>query len=288
MSEVTLRVGDARELLDDLDDESIQLTVTSPPYNVGIDYGDGVDDRTTLDDWTALIEDVFEELFRVTKPDGKVAVNVGGSFTTSDEAGRYQRIKLDEHVTRIARDVGFDVFDEYLWIKNQYQSDRGSGTIFGSYPYPTNFMASQRHEYVLVFRKWVSEDYHATRDRPEEDIQEESRLPKHTWREYTQSVWEFPGVQDKSVHPAPFPRELPRRLIRLYSFVGDTVLDPFVGSGTTPAAAKRWNRSAIGFDVSDEYIQAARERLEQTTLGEASDEHPQRTLVETDGGRTEF
>lgn len=261
----TLFHADCRDVLPELPDESVQLTVTSPPYNIQKDYGD-YDDGKPIDAWRELVRDVFEELFRVTKPDGKVCINVGFSTGETDEEGRFYRIPLNSHIINIAQDVGFDLFDEYLWVKNTFAS-HGGGALYGSYPYPTNLMANQQHEYILVFRKWVSDDYYSTREIPEKGTtrREQSALDKETWREYTQSVWEIKPVQPKNIavdHQAMFPVEIPRRLTKLYSFIGDTVLDPFVGTGTTALAAADENRQFIGIEQNREFLEVAEQRFD--------------------------
>jgi len=265
VSSDTLCVGDCRELLAEVPSESVQLTVTSPPYNIGKDYSAGYDDDGAIGEWQLMMEDVFEELFRVTKPDGKVVINVGKSFADSDEHGRFEFFPLASYVKQIALDVGFDFWDEVIWNKSSFQS-RGGGALMGSYPYPSNLMVTQTHEHVLVFRKWVNESYHRQREIPslETEKRERSALTKERWRELTQSIWTFDGVRQSSLdvdHSAVFPEELAKRPIQLYSFYGDTVLDPFVGTGTTAVAAKRAGREYIGFDVSEEYIDYAQNRV---------------------------
>lgn len=261
-----LEVGDCRDLIEELDSESVQLSVFSPPYNIGKDY-DEYDDRIDQGEWKALMRSVFEELYRVCKVDGKVAVNIGKSFAESDVEGRFHFYPLAAWVKEIARDVGFDMWDEYLWDKRGFAS-RGGGALMGSYPYPSNFMASQRHEHVLVFRKWEP-GMERKRDLPPMGTPERelSALTKERWRELTQSLWEIETVTQSNFpidHGAVYPVELPRRLIQLYSFYGDTVLDPFVGSGTTAVAAKQCGRECIGFDVDSEYIEHARQRVKET------------------------
>lgn len=275
-----LLCGDARDILPQLPDESVQLTVTSPPYNIGKNY-EGYDDRQPLPEWKELMRDVFEELFRLTAPDGKVCINVGVSFGQTDVDGRYFRIPLNRHIIDIAQDVGFDLFDEYIWVKPSFAS-HGGGALFGSYPYPTNFMANQQHEYVLVFRKWVSEHYHETRDIPAKGTskREESKLTKDEWREFTKSVWEIPPAKPSKFgfdHPAMFPVALPERLVRLYSFVDDVVLDPFIGTGATAIAAEETDRAFVGIDQNEEYIDVAEKRLSGTL--------PRRTRDVTKGAR---
>lgn len=260
-----LLVGDARSRLTEVPDESIQLTVTSPPYNLGMDYEDGDGDRRSITKWRALMTDVITELFRVTSPDGKVCINVAASFD-SDHGGRYRRVPLRAHIVELCREAGFDFFDEFVWIKHQYDT-HGDGALLGSYPYPTNVPVSQRHEYILIFRKYVSEEYHSRRDIPDTDDERRiaSKLTADEWRKYAQSVWELPESSPDvdTEHPATFPLELPRRLIALYSFAGDLVIDPFVGTGTTAVAAKQSGRDYIGIDRSKSYVETARERVSQ-------------------------
>lgn len=260
-------MGDAGSRLSELPNESVQLTVTSPPYNLGKDYEEEGDDRRPIAEWRELMNDVIRELFRVTAPDGKVCINVAASFD-SEADGRYRRVPLRRHVMELCRDAGFDFLDEFVWIKDQYTT-HGDGDLLGSYPYPTNVPVNQRHEYILVFRKYVSEEYHERRDLPPVDSErrEASKLTNDEWRNYAQSVWELPRPSPdvETDHPAVFPLELPRRLIALYSFAGDLVLDPFVGTGTTAVAAKQTGRDYIGVDQNQTYIDTARRRLDKST-----------------------
>ena len=260
----TIYRADCRSFLPKMDAESVQLTVTSPPYNIGKDYGTH-DDDLSLGEWRDLIEETLDELFRVTVPDGKVCINVGFSTPDASETGRYFRIPLRTHIVSAAVDAGFDFFDEYVWVKNTFAS-HGGGTLFGSYPHPTNLMANQKHEYILVFRKWVSEDYHGSRELPptDSDRRERSELDVETWREYTQSVWEIDPAAPSQLgidHGAMFPVEVPRRLIEMYSFADDLVLDPFIGTGTTAVAARECDRRYIGIERQQGFADAARARL---------------------------
>jgi len=268
--------GDSRDLLTKLPSESVQLTVTSPPYNIGKDYSAGYDDDGPIAEWRLMMEDVMEELFRVTKPDGKVVINVGKSFANSDEHGRFEFFPLASYVKEIALSVGFDFWDEIIWNKSSFQS-RGGGALMGSYPYPSNLMVTQTHEHILVFRKWVSDSYHSQREIPplDTDPREQSALTKERWRELTQSIWTFNGVRQSSLdvdHSATYPEELPKRAIQLYSFHGDTVCDPFVGTGTTAVAAKRAGRGYIGFDVSTKYIEHAQKRVADVDFDVSTEE----------------
>lgn len=256
--------GDSRDVLGDIEDESVQLTVTSPPYNIGKDYGEYDDDKS-LAEWRQMIRDVFAEVFRVTKPDGKLVVNIGSSFPAESD-GRFEFYPLVAYVKQIVTDIGFDFWDEIIWNKRGFAS-RGGGALMGSYPYPTNFMVTQQHEHILVFRKYVSDEYHATRELPPLGTpkREESALTKERWKECTTSIWEFSGVRQSAMptdHTAVYPEEIPKRAIQLYSFVGDTVLDPFAGLGTTGVAAKKAGREYIGIEQDADYHEYAVDRID--------------------------
>lgn len=263
--------GDAVALLSDVQTESVQLACFSPPYNIGKLYGDYGDD-VPIQQWYSLLTGVFHELFRALKPDGKVVVNIGKSFSKSDDAGRFFFYPLEAYVKNIALDAGFDFWDEAIWQKRGFHN-RGGGALMGSYPDPSNMMITQTHEHVLVFRKWVSQSYFDTRELPPVDStrRKESKLTKDRWRELTQSNWDIETVRQSGLdieHAAVFPEELPKRAVQLYSFKGDTVLDPFVGTGTTAVAAKRAGRHYIGLDANPEYIGYAKCRLSETEFDE--------------------
>jgi len=279
----SLVVGDCRDVLREMESESVQLTVTSPPYNIGKEYGAGYDDGGPIAQWKAMMQDVMEQLFRVTKPDGKVVINIGKSYSDSDEDGRFFFYPLAAWVKTIAHDVGFDFWDEVIWNKQGFQS-RGGGALMGSYPYPSNLMVTQTHEHVLVFRKWVNDAYHKSRTIPPKGTakRERSALTKERWRTLTQSVWEYNGVEQSSFpidHGAVFPVETPRRAIQLYSFVGDTVLDPFAGAGTTAVAAKECDREYIGVEMNEEYVDFARDRVGDVERG-SFPEHRENAMKE--------
>ncbi|WP_363463697.1 DNA-methyltransferase [Halogeometricum borinquense] len=245
-------------------DESVDLVITSPPYHVSgftcrPDYSD-YDDSQGIDEWEALMEEVFSELFRVTKPDAKVCMVLGTS-KSSDE--RFRQHRLAAHAYNLGRNAGFDYLDGVVWTKNNFANAGGRDRpLFGSYPYPTNMLITQNHEQILVFRKWIDEEYYSNREIPKKgsETRESSRLEKEEWREYAQSHWEIEPVKNGK-HPAQFPVELATRLIKLYSFTGDTVLDPFCGAGTTAVAAVQEGRHYCGYDLSAEYCELARERI---------------------------
>jgi len=212
------------------------------------------------------MQDVFEQLFRSIKPDGKVVVNIGKSFAKTEDADRFMFYPLVSYLKEIAKNAGFDMWDEIIWEKRGF-SGRGGGALMGSYPSPSNLMVTQTHEHIIVFRKWANEDYFESRDLPDPEStkRKKSKLTKSRWREITKSIWDIEPVTQSNRdvdHNAIYPEEIPKRLIQLYSFVGDTVLDPFIGTGTTAVAAKKADRDYIGFDTSKDFIDHAEKRVD--------------------------
>lgn len=255
--------GDARKVLQEIPAESVHLTVTSPPYNLGIDYGEGLDDEKSIQEWTALIERVVEEAYRVTVPDGKFCVVIGCSFGKSDHDNRYKRVSLRHRVIEHALSAGFEFLDEVVWYKNQF-STHGHKALLGSYPDPPNLPISQQHEYILILRKPLSSPNEKRPDIPptQSKRRERSKLRREDWRKWTQSIWRIEAERDDDKHRASFPVEIPRRLIRLYTFAEDVVLDPFIGTGTTAVAARRTGRHYLGIEQNHDRVSAARDRVE--------------------------
>ncbi len=253
--------GDARDL-SAIPDSSIDLVVTSPPYyRTFSDEQDGEDSvNIDIEAWTELIAETLDELYRVTKPDAKVCVVVGTAKTSSDD--RTRQFDLSAHTYTHAIEAGFDFVDQIVWQKPTYGEGGGERPLFGSYPYPPNLLVVQNHELIQVFQKHVSEEDTHGRIRPEpgSERKEASKLSKDEWQEWTQSIWEIEPVRFSEYHD-PFPEEIPRRLIRMYSFVGDTVLDPFLGSGTTAVAAIDEDRQYVGYELDADRCEDARQRI---------------------------
>ena len=220
-------------------DNSIALAFTSPPYNVGKDYDDDID----LDSYLELIQNVAREVYRVLRPGGRYLVNIAN-------LGRKPYIPLHAFFYDIHINAGFIPMGEIIWQK----SDGASGNCaWGSWQSAKAPSLRDIHEYILVFSK-------QSFFRPDKG---ESSISATEFMDATLSVWRIPPESAKRVrHPAPYPVELAERVIELYSYKGDVVLDPFMGSGTTCVAAKNKNRHFVGFDVSEEYCQIARDRIE--------------------------
>jgi len=242
---VPLGLIDSVQLLDSQDmsvlpDECIHLMVTSPPYNVGKDY----DKDLNIEEYRTLLREVFREVYRVLVVGGRACINVAN-------LGRRPYIPLHSYIIEEAYSLGFQMRGEIIWQKG---ASAGSSTAWGSWMSASNPTLRDVHEYILVFSK-------GSMGRGQKG---ESTVSRDEFLEYTKSVWSFNAVSAKSVgHPAPFPVELPYRLIQLYTYKGDVVLDPFCGSGTTCLAALKTGRHYIGFDNQKEYVDLARKRISE-------------------------
>ena len=229
------------ESMDALPASSVHLMVTSPPYNVGKDY----DDDLSLTEYRAFLSRVWKETYRVLVPGGRVCINVAN-------LGRKPYIPLHAYVIEDMANLGFLFRGEIIWNKS---SSSGVSTAWGSWMSATNPTLRDVHEYILVFSKG-----RFGRKKPPN---RENTITKEEFLECTKSIWSFPTASAKKIgHPAPFPVELPYRCIQLYTFAGDVVLDPFMGSGQAAIAALRAGRHFVGYETSDEYISLARKRIE--------------------------
>jgi len=229
------------EQMEELPDNSVHLMVTSPPYNVGKEY----DEDLSLDEYRELLRRVLSEVHRVLVPGGRACVNVAN-------LGRKPYIPLHIYIIQDALELGFLMRGEIIWDK---ASSSSPSTAWGSWRSPANPTLRDTHEYIMVFCK-------DTFGRKTKD--KVSTISRDEFLEYTKSVWTFPAESARKVgHPAPFPVELPYRLIQLYTFEGEVVLDPFVGSGATCIAALKANRSYVGYDISDEYVKLAGKRVQE-------------------------
>jgi len=233
-------LGDAKEILAKLPDNCIHLMVTSPPYNVGKEY----DEDLTLGEYLDFIEDVMREVYRTLIWGGRVCFNVAN-------LGRKPYTPLHAYLIERFERIGFLMRGEIIWDKGEAVS--GSSTAWGSWCLASNPILRDQHEYIIVMSKGTFSRKSG-----------ESTITREEFLEFTKSVWRFQPESARRVgHPAPFPEELPYRCIQLYTFKGDVVLDPFVGSGTTCIAALKTGRHFIGIDIDEGYVKIARERIDR-------------------------
>lgn len=217
---------------------SVHLIITSPPYNVGKDY----EKDQTLSDWKSLLRSVFAECNRVLVPGGRICINTANTW-------RKPYLPLHKYIMDIIEEFNFNMRGEIIWDKG---ASVGVSTAWGSWNSASNPVLRDVHEYILIYSKgaWGRGKGKST-------------IVKDEFLSYTKSIWSLPTASAKRAgHPAPFPIELPTRLIKLYSFEGDVVLDPFVGSGTTCIAAMQEERRFWGFDNNPDYVKRALKRLD--------------------------
>jgi site-specific DNA-methyltransferase (adenine-specific) len=228
------------ERMDALPDGCVHLMVTSPPYNASKEY----DEDLNLEEYLGMLERVWRETYRVLAPGGRACVNVAN-------LGRKPYIPLHAYIIAQMESLGFLMRGEIIWNKGASAS---ASTAWGSWRSAANPVLRDVHEYILVFSKGAFKRTGKGR---------KSTIERDAFLEWTRSVWSFPAVSAKKVgHPAPFPEELPQRLIQLYTFEGDAVLDPFAGSGTTCLAAQRLGRAYVGYEINPQYVTLIQQRLQ--------------------------
>lgn len=232
------------EKMSDIPDNSLHLMITSPPYNASKEY----DNNLSLDEYLLMLKMVFQETFRVLVNGGRACINIAN-------LGRKPYIPLSDYISRIMIDIGFNMRGEIIWNKGASSS---ASTAWGSWQSAANPVLRDVHEYILIFSKG---DYKRERSRDELNIKNNT-ISKDQFIEWTKSVWTMNAESAKRIgHPAPFPEELPYRLVQLYSFTNDIIIDPFMGSGTTAVAALKSNRFYVGYEVNADYIKLSNKRL---------------------------
>ncbi len=225
-------------------DNSLHLMITSPPYNVSKEY----DEDLSLNEYLEMLRKVFKETYRVLVNGGRACINVAN-------LGRKPYIPLSDYISQMMIKIGFNMRGEIIWNK---AASASPSTAWGSWMSASNPILRDIHEYFLIFSKG---DYKRERKKSERETKQNT-ISKEEFMEWTKSIWTFNAESARRVgHPAPFPIDLPYRLIQLYSFTTDIVLDPFMGSGTTAIAALKSNRNYVGFEISEEYIKLAKQRI---------------------------
>ncbi|TGC07014.1 DNA-methyltransferase [Methanolobus halotolerans] len=264
-TETKLFCTDSRKM-SEIEDESIHLIITSPPYYDLKNYNENDNHENQLgnpenyDEYISSLNKVWKECIRTLCPDGKICINIMPIFLSGKETHfnrRVTRTVINDIENYMNSTEEMYLHSLYIWDKRKI----ARFSSFGSYPYPPNIFSTMPYEWIVVFAKKGKRKF-------DKDLKKKSKITTEEWQNWAiNSIWEMQPEKAKFIgHPAPFPEELPRRLIKLYSFVGDTVLDPFIGSGTTAVAAKKLGRNAVGYEVNPEYIQIAKERLAQTNI----------------------
>lgn len=248
-------IGDSRKMIE-IEDNTIDLVVTSPPYWHIKDYGVSgqIGYGQSLHEYLKDLYVVWKECYRVLKPCRRLCINIGDQFARTIIYGRYKVIPLHAEIISQCEEIGFDYMGSIIWQKKTTMNTTGGANVMGSYPYPPNGMIEIDYEFILIFKKPGKCDVYS------KELKEKSKLTKEEWKEYFCGHWYFGGVRQLK-HEAMFPEELPKRLIKMFSFIGDTVLDPFLGSGTTVKVALSLNRNALGYEINEKFLEVMKEKL---------------------------
>ena len=248
-------IGDSR-YMKEVPNESVHLTITSPPYWQLKDYGNGkqIGFNDNYEEYINNLNLVWNECYRVLHNGCRLCINIGDQFARSVYYGRYKVIPIRTEIIKFCESIGFDYMGAIIWQKVTTCNTTGGATVMGSFPYPRNGILKIDYEFILIFKKY------GNAPKINKEMKEKSKLSQEEWNKYFTGHWNFPGEkQDK--HLAMFPEELPKRLIKMFSFVGDTILDPFLGSGTTSLAAKNLHRNSIGYEINEYFLPIIKEKL---------------------------
>ena len=248
-------IGDSRAMLE-VADAAVDLVVTSPPYWHIKDYGapGQLGYGQSLHQYLIDLYYVWSECFRILRPGSRLCLNIGDQFARSAVYGRYKVIPLHAEFISQGEKIGFDFMGSIIWQKKTTMNTTGGANVMGSYPYPPNGLVEIDYEFILIFKK-PGEGKKVSRE-----IKEAAKLTKEEWKEYFYGHWHFGGAKQLG-HEAMFPEELPRRLIRMFTFPGDTVLDPFLGSGTTVKVALELGRNAVGYEINEDFLGIIEEKI---------------------------
>lgn len=233
----------------ELEDNTIDLIITSPPYGQIKDYNTetqiGFGEEFT--DYFSRLKQVWEECHRVLTPHRRCCINIGDQYLRAREYERYRVLPIAGKIIQDCLDIGFDFMGDIIWKKVSTTNTTGGCSLMGSLFYPGNGMVTYDYEHILIFKKIEGKPKKVKRE-----TKELSKICMDEWKQWYVGHWAFPGVQQKE-HIAMFPEELPYRLIRMFSHLNETVLDPFAGSGTTLKVAKNYGRKSVGYEINKEF-----------------------------------
>lgn len=241
----------------ELPNNSVHLAITSPPYWQLKDYGtdNQIGFHDSYENYINNLNLVWKECYRTLHNGCRLCINIGDQFARAVYYGRYKVIPIREEIIKFCENIGFDYMGAIIWQKVTTSNTTGGGVQMGSYPYPRNGILKLDYEFILVFKKL------GDAPKPTKEQKELSKMTAEEWNTYFAGHWNFAGARQNN-HIAMFPEELPKRLIKMFSFVGETVLDPFAGSGTTALASKNLGRHSIGYEINSEFIPFIKEKLE--------------------------
>lgn len=247
--------GDSRKM-QEVQNSSVHLVVTSPPYWQLKDYGssDQIGFNHSYEEYINNLNLVWNECYRVLEDGCRLCVNIGDQFARSVYYGRYKVIPIRTEIIKFCETIGFDYMGAVIWQKVTTCNTTGGATVMGSFPYPRNGILKLDYEFILIFKK------QGVAKSVSHEIREKSKMTTEEWNQYFSGHWNFAG-EKQGKHLAMFPEELPKRLVKMFTFVGDTVLDPFLGSGTTILAAKNLSRNSIGYEINGDFLPIIKERI---------------------------
>jgi len=250
-------IGDSRKMLE-LNDKSIDLIITSPPYWHIKDYGvpGQIGYGQSLHDYLKSLYYVWNECFRVLREGGRFCLNIGDQFARSIIYGRYKVIPIHAEFIGQCEKIGFDFMGSIIWQKKTTMNTTGGANVMGSFPYPPSGIVEIDYEFIHIFKK------PGNSKKVSKEIKEASKLSKEEWKEYFSGHWYFGGARQLG-HEAMFPDELPKRLIKMFTFIGDTVLDPFLGSGTTVKVALELARNGLGYEINKNFLNFIKKKVNQ-------------------------
>ena len=251
------------EKMGEVEDSLIQLIITSPPYGQIKNYGskNQIGFFDSFEDYFHRLKNVWTECFRVLEPQCRMVINVGDQYLRTKEYGRYRILSIQSKIIEDCQKIGFDFLGDIIWQKVSTTNTTGGCSLMGSIYYPRNGLLTYDYEHILIFKK-----PHGKGRKVNLKIKEMSKISLSEWKKWFIGHWRFPGVIQKE-HIAMFPEELPYRLIRMFTFIGDTVLDPFVGSGTTLKVAKSLFRKSIGYEINEYFQPTINNKIKEAKIG---------------------
>jgi site-specific DNA-methyltransferase (adenine-specific) len=255
------------ESMEEVKENSIQLILTSPPYGKIKNYGSksqiGFSD--SFEDYFQRLKNVWTECYRVLEPQCRMIINVGDQYLRTTEYGRYRILSIASKIIEDCQKIGFDFLGDIIWQKVSTTNTTGGCSLMGSIYYPRNGLLTYDYEHILIFKKPFGKGR-----KIDLIIKEMSKIPLTEWKKWFVGHWKFPGIIQKE-HIAMFPDELPYRLIRMFSFIGDTILDPFAGSGTALKIAKVLFRKSIGYEINKGFQSIIKTKIENAQIGDFED-----------------